>query len=182
MPAPPAPWHTRAQAVVWWHRAASDAPKPDGARATLPVTIAGFVRYLENPVGPYDEIVASPVLRLDPRPAAWIPFIAVDSADSVEGGRANWDLPKTLGSFDLRPPVLSGRGPDWSVEARVRARPRRVPVALAALVVQPRAELRVRVRGRARLATVEVTRSDPAWLREGRHPGVVLDDARADFL
>jgi hypothetical protein len=202
----PAPWDTVLDAVVWFHRAAPGAaerlPRGLRGRPSLPVTVGALIRYRETPVGPYREVLASPVLLAGPRgPEASVPFIAVDSPASVVGGRENWALPKTLARFEWPEPALGpgparggfeldaeGRG--WSVHATVRPRARRVPLAAIARnrqVTPAGTEITFdsRLRGRARLATVELeTRGPtlPGWLRSGRHPALVLDGARLQVL
>jgi hypothetical protein len=189
----PAPWAVVLDAVVWFHRAAPGAaahlPAPVRGRRTLPVTVGALIRYRETPVGPYREVLGSPVLLAEwPLPAAAIPFIAVDSEASVRGGRENWRLPKTLARFDWPEPTgrgfeIDAEGAGWSVHATVHARPRRLPVAG---VVRTRQDeetaFTTRARGRARLASVDLeTRGTtlPGWLRSGRHPALVIEDARA---
>ncbi len=73
---------------MWWHRAAlgSGALLPTGLRPGPPVAVGAFVRYLDSPVGAYDEVLACPHLLTGGR--LHIPFIAVDSLPSVVGGRA----------------------------------------------------------------------------------------------
>ena len=157
------------------------------ARA-LPLTVGALITYHDTPVGPYHEVLGSPVLLPEwPLPAASIPFIAVDSEPSVQGGRENWRLPKTLARFDWPASLARGfeidaEGEDWAVHATVHARPRRLPVAA---VVRTRQDeetaFTTRARGRARLATVDVeTRGAtlPGWLRSGRHPALVIEGAR----
>src|SRR6478609_1264488 len=80
----PPPWPARVRATLWWHRSTSAARElgPDGR--TIPMTVAMMVDYLDSPVGPYREILASPVLhapgkRIGPMPRMAVPFIAVDS-------------------------------------------------------------------------------------------------------
>lgn len=180
----PAPWDTVLDAVVWFHRAAPGAadhlaPELRGRR-TLPVTVGALISYRETPVGPYGEVLGSPVLLAEwPLPASSVPFIAVDSQASVAGGRTNWQLPKTLARFAW-PKLAEGDG--WSVRATVRPRRRSFPVAAALRTRQTADEaFTTRARARARLATVELeTRgaSLPAWLRSGRHAALVLEDAR----
>ena len=101
----PPPWPARVRATLWWHRSTSAARElgPDGR--TIPMTVAMMVDYLDSPVGPYREILASPVLhapgkRIGPMPRMAVPFIAVDSEPSVHGGRVHWQLPKVLAEFD----------------------------------------------------------------------------------
>ena len=131
----PAPWSTVLDAVVWFHRAAPGAadrlPRALRGRPSVPVTAGALVRYRETPVGPYHEVLASPVLLTGPRgPEACVPFIAVDSLASVRGGRENWALPKTLARFEWPEAPRGGfeidaEGRDWSVHATVRPRTRR---------------------------------------------------------
>ena len=192
----PAPWATVLDAVVWFHRAAPGAeerlPRALRDRRALPVTVGALIRYRETPVGPYREVLASPSLLLGPRgPETCVPFIAVDSLPSVQGGRENWALPKTLARFDWPEEPrgafeLDAEGRGWSVYATVRPRPRRLPFAAISRhrqVTPAGGEITFesRGRGRARLATVELeTRGPtlPGWLRSGRHPALVLDGAR----
>ena len=192
----PAPWDTVLDAVVWFHRAAPGAadrlPGPLRARPRLPVTVGALIRYRETPVGPYREVLASPVLLLGPRgPEAAIPFIAVDSLASVHGGRENWALPKTLARFEWPGQARGGfeldaEGRGWSVHATVHARPRRIPFAATSRNRQvtpagPEITFDSRWRGRARLASIELeTRGPtlPGWLRSGRHPALVLEGAK----
>lgn len=204
---PPAPWATRVQAVLWTHPATAGAAAllPDRLRdeRIVPLTVGAFIRYLDTPVGPYSEVLASPVLLARaPLPASNVPFIAVDSIASIHGGRANWALPKTLAAFEwtAAPPEL-GRGPfsvrgegthgpaAWSVSADVAPRRRRLPVRFPLRDVQlapdgRELDIPISVSGRAQVATVDV-RSDgpslPAWLLAGRHRGMVLPQARMTF-
>src|SRR4051812_27704316 len=191
--APPAPWSTRLRAVIWWHRATPEAlhALAPALRAgpRLPVTLAAFVDYAATPVGPYREVLASPVVLLTPGPAATVPFIAVDSAASVVGGRENWALPKTLARFEWSDDAVLAQGEGWTVSARVRARGPALPFAVAAADRQPGPDggslvMGIRGRGRARLgrAAVRVTGPDlPRWLRDGVHPALVVEDARVRF-
>jgi hypothetical protein len=208
LPAPaPAPWDVVLEAVVWVHRATPAArdllPPALRGHRTLPLGLGALVRYLDTPVGPYSEVLASPVLVLDgARPAVHIPFIAVDALASVAGGRANWSLPKVLARFawPAEPGDLAMRrgllrasaagacedGAPWSVAVQAGARGPLVPVAAAGRAVQATpggALLRtpVHVRGHARAAAVGVRATGPtlpAWLPAGRHAGLVLQAVR----
>lgn len=204
---PPAPWRTRVQAVLWMHAASPGAaellPQQLRDERIVPLTIGAFIRYLDTPVGPYSEVLASPVLLArTPLPASTVPFIAVDSIASLHGGRANWALPKALAAFEwtaapgeLGRAAFSVRGDGthgssaWSVAAEVSPRRRRLPVRLPLRDVQlapggRELDIPISLAGRAQLATVEV-RSDgpslPAWLLSGTHRGAVLPDARMTF-
>lgn len=180
---PPAPWRCRVEAVVWWHRAAagSAALLAPGLRPGPPLTVGAFVRYLDTPVGPYDEVLACPHLLAGAR--LHLPFIAVDSAASVAGGRALWSLPKTLATFSragsrLRADDAAG---GWTVAADSQPSSPWLPVAgvLGNTQVDTDGRLRsswTRAAGRGRLARVQVEASDAlaSWLRPGRHHGLVL--------
>ena len=63
--------------------------------------MAGFVEYLDTPVGPYHEVLAGNLLWTGRLSVSQVPFIAVDSLASVAGGRANWALPKTMADFEV---------------------------------------------------------------------------------
>jgi hypothetical protein len=192
----PAPWETVLDAVVWLHPAAPGAagrlPERLRGRRTLPVTAGALVRYRETPVGPYHEVLGSPVLLAElPLPAAVVAFIAVDSPASVHGGRANWQLPKALARFEWPDSTARGfevdaEGERWSVHASVRPRRRRLPIAAVTRNRQVAPDgtevtFATRARGSARLAGVELESRGPTlpgWLRSGRHPALVLEQAR----
>jgi hypothetical protein len=167
-PPPPAPWELDVEGVVWADRA-------------WPVAAGGMLRYHDSPVGPYSEVWATPAVRLGRRgPELSIPFMAVDSLASLAGGRANWGLPKTLATFTTAP--LGAAGDDWSVRVVVTSVGVRVPLLVAADLVQrgdDGAELRsrARMRGVGRLARVTVD-SRTRWLRSGRHPAVLVERGR----
>ena len=191
----PAPWATVLDAVLWFHRAAPGAaerlPAALRGRRSLPITVGGLIRYRATPVGPYHEVLASPVVLAGPKgPEAVVSFIAVDSLPSVRGGRENWALPKTLARFAWAEEPRGGfeldaEGAGWSVHATVHPRARRLPFAAASRnrqVTPAGAEITFDSawRGRARLASVELeTRGPtlPGWLCSGRHPALVLDGA-----
>ena len=181
---PPAPWTVTLEAVLWLHPATPAGR--DLAPPGLPVTMGALVRYLDTPVGPYSEVLASPALVPDGAlPAATIPFIAVDSAASVRGGREIWALPKVFARFDWAGAGLAARvtGEDaaapWSLSVAVRARRRTLPVRLAARARQPPpgGRIPVTLAGTLRLATIAVATAGPtlpAWLPSGRYPGAVV--------
>jgi acetoacetate decarboxylase len=187
---PPAPWHSSVDALLWLHPAARAArevlPPPLAGRAGLPVTIGGLISYRDGPVGPYGEIFGAPLMLRGGLMLSHVPFMAVDSAASVAGGRGNWALPKELAEFDGDPggpgPVTA-RGEGWVVRVTTTARARRLPMALTMRAAQVWADGHVRtfsvtMRGRVRLARVEVEylAASPLadWLVEGRHLAVLL--------
>ena len=160
---PPPPWTCRLVAVV----------RLGVHRRRL--TALAVVAYAETPVGAYGEALLAE-LRLPLR--VTVPWIVVDSAASVAGGRQHWALPKTLTQLDLQV-GLEGAHQDARVttapdDLRLRARAfgPRVPVGGAAVLAQPgRGPAALRFRGRARPALVRVTGGPSA----GTGPGAVLD-------
>jgi hypothetical protein len=177
----PAPWHCRVRAVVWVQRAPS--PLPAGspyAGKVLPLTVGAVVDYLDTPVGPYREVFAGPLLRRAGRPLVHIPFIAVDSLASVHGGRAHWALPKAMASFtgDIGAGHAVVRGDGWSVLVGATAYGPRLPIVSPFGSAQRGRTAAVDLRGRGRLARVEVTATGPSltgWLGTGRHAGTVAE-------
>ncbi len=139
LPAAPPPWATRLQGILWFHRATAAAlaqlPPALRSRRRLPLTIGAFVRYLETPVGPYSEVLASPVVLLRAGlPTGHVPFIAVDSRASVQSGRANWALPKTRARFGWEhADAVRGAGEGWELSALAAQRGPLLPFAAAAV-------------------------------------------------
>ena len=175
----PPPWHCRVRAVVWAQRAVAPLPagSPYAGRA-LGLTVGAVVDYLDTPVGPYREVFAGPLLRGWGWPTVHVPFIAVDSVPSVSGGRAHWQLPKVLGGFtgEIGDGAAAVSGDGWSVEVDAAARGPQLPFATRLAASQAGRRAVLRLRGRARLATVQVDAAGPslsAWLGCGRRPGVV---------
>ncbi len=185
---PPPPWHSRVDAVVWWHGAspASRELVPAQLGRPLPLVLGGLIAYRDGPVGPYGEVFGAVGAVRGVRVAGHVPFMAVDSAPSVAGGRGNWALPKELAAFEGVPGVpgrVAVRGEGWALEAVARARPRALPARAVAACAQvwPGGALRrflVTVRGRLRLGSVEVHHAPGSelggWLLAGRHPAAFL--------
>ncbi len=192
------PWHCRIEGVLWLQRATPAAaealPTQLRSRVGFPITLGAFVRYLESPVGPYSEILASPRLIRGGAVRSHVPFIAVDSIPSVHAGRAHWALPKVLAEFKGFPLAprqpLEATGPGWWVRATAVPRGWTFPITLPLSGAQVRPDgnvaiFRSPVRARARLARVEVE-VDPGssmatWLRTGRHLGLFTTAGRVDL-
>ena len=188
-----APWTVNCSAVLWSVRPTREAsrslpPALRGRRGV--VVVGGVVRYLETPVGPYDEVFGIVMSGYGRRSVGTVTFMAVDSPRSLVGGRANWAMPKTLASFqgtvgDRETVVATGQDSlGWRVAARPRVVGPRVPVRSRATTRQEFpggivGDSRLRARGTARPALVEVeVESDgplAGWLRPGRHLGAVAD-------
>jgi len=190
--APPAPWPLELSALLWPGR------PPRGGVCHLPSAMrsarllvggGGMIRYANTPVGPYSEVLAGALLLHEGRPALHVPFMAVDSAASVVGGRANWSLPKTFASFEgdpASPGEMDARGEGWKVRATARPLGPAFPFRARVDLVQawPDGSVRravARLSGRGRLARVRVAVSGSGlgdWLRPGARPGVVLERVR----
>lgn len=181
------PWPATVRATLWWHRATDEAVALGGQASTIKMTVGMVVDYLDSPVGPYREILASPVLRrpgggLGMMPRLSVPFIAVDSAASVHGGRAHWNLPKVLADFTGD--VLEGAGVsghDWLVQTQSDGRGPSFPIKGALGFAQPVDGgvdiASTRLTGRARYAKVTVLAEGPTlsrWLKAGTHHGLQI--------
>jgi Acetoacetate decarboxylase (ADC) len=187
--APPAPWNCTSTGIVWLSRGGSRAlavaasSLARGARA--PVVIGGLISYASTPVGTYHEVFGGVALRTGRDVAVTIPFMAVDSRDSVVGGRQNWSLPKVLARFTGEPTELAmtAEGDGWTVRVTARPIAPRLPVKTTGRVVQAwpdgsvrSAVLTGRASSRPALVSVEVRSNGnlAAWLRPGRHLGAVM--------
>lgn len=193
---PPPPWPATVRATIWWHRATTAARSlVGGDLPTLPITAAMVVDYLDSPVGPYREILASPVLvaprrRFGSVPRLHVPFIAVDSDESVHGGRTHWLLPKTKATFDGDVGgLLDIVGDGWSARTRTQPGPVPLPIAGAVGFVQPDASrgpdayrrASATLYGTCRTATIDVEATGPTlpdWLTPGRHRGITITRGR----
>lgn len=176
--AAPAPWHCRIHAVTWLQRAHHPPFAWRGPR--LPFVTVALVDYEDSPVGPYHEVVAGAALRRGVKVVGQVPFIAVDSAASVLGGRVNWALPKTTAAFDgsAAAGTVVARGDGWSVSARTsRHRGPRLPVRLAFRTTGPLGDYVIRLRGTGHPVVVHAAADGPtltSWLGAGRRLGLAL--------
>jgi hypothetical protein len=188
-----APWTVNCSAVLWTTRptaAAREALPPALRDHRAAVVVGGMVRYLETPVGPYDEVFGIVMLREGLRRSfGHVAFMAVDSPASLVGGRTNWAMPKTLASFGggvghRRTIVARGQDTTWEVSAKPHVVAPRLPVRSSAVTRQqfPGERLgdsRLSARAKARPALVEVDVSSEGpladWLRPGRHLGAIAE-------
>ena len=178
-PAPP--WPCRVRAVVWVQRAPSPLPSSAAyAGRVRGVALGAVVDYLDTPVGPYREVLVGQLLRGTVLPVVHVPFIAVDSLASVHGGRAHWALPKAVAEFagDVAAGSATATGDGWSVAVHAAVRGPRLPVGGPLTSEQDGRRAVAALRGRGRLARVQVTATGPTlsgWLGTGTHPGVVAE-------
>lgn len=191
--APGAPWDVTSTGLVWLSRGGRAAQVAAGsavvAGARTPVVVGGMVAYADTPVGAYREVFGGVALAHGVRSRTTIPFMAVDSRESLVGGRHNWSLPKCLAQFNGSPAsgTMTAEGEGWRVHAVARALGPAIPVRSKAEVVQlwpdgvvRTARLTGRARARLAVVTVEVSSSGSLgqWLRPGRHVGAILTDVR----
>ncbi len=200
--APPGPpWSVRFRAVWWW---SADRELREAARDALPATMrtpraplavcAGLLRYAETPAGPYDEVFGGVSLWWRGRPRLHVPFMAVDSAPSLVGGRVGWGFPKVLCAFDGAPAsaaTMRARADSWEVTATPEVRGPALPALLppcTAVQIRPDGDLWITpMRGRARVrrARLEVavtgSPSLTSWLPAGHASGVLVESAHATF-
>lgn len=187
--APPAPWNCTSTGIVWLSRGGPRALAVAGREVTrgakAPVVIGGMISYASTPVGTYHEVFGGVALRTGRDVAVTIPFMAVDSRDSVVGGRQNWSLPKVLARFTGEPAgfAMTAEGDGWTVRVTARPIAPKLPVKTTGRVVQAwpdgsvrSAVLTGKARSRPALVTVEVRSHGnlASWLRPGRHLGAVM--------
>ena len=188
--APPAPWEATCTAVLWGGRAPRTAAEAAGIEVVgsgkTVAVIGGFVSYSSTPVGQYHEVLGAVGVRHGRRVLGTVPFMAVDLPASLVGGRANWSLPKTLATFTGEPAsgaALSATGNGWTVRARARVFGPPLPAPMKGRIAQlwPDGVVRASLSGgkarmRQAIVNVEVDSSGDlaAWLRPGRHLGVLM--------
>ncbi len=182
---PSAPWRCRLAGLVWFQRAGGAAssvlPAPLGRGTSARWVMGAFLHYTESPVGPYFEVYAALLVRRGLRVVVHVPFMAVDSLESLRGGRANWALPKTLATFEGTPSACAAmhvEGTGWQVSARSRSVGPWLPMRMALPCAQVRPNQAIgrytaTISGSTRLAHVEVDVSSDAslvqWMPAGRH-------------
>ncbi len=185
--APPGPWTLAGEfvvAVVGGRPSGSSLP-PELRRVPGPGLLVA-ARYDASPVGPYLELALGEPARLGTRVGMCITTMVVTSSQSRLGGRANWGLPKELGtlywSCDGATRVLRWVERDIVVRATPVGPP--LPTIVPVRALQRRADGPVaaplRVTGRARAAKVEVSPpgGDPWTPLGGRHLGAVVSGGR----
>ena len=189
----PAPWECVSSALVWMDRggrAASKALPPNLSSSSGLGVIGGMVRYLDTPVGTYDEVFGAVAVRSGRSVQGNVAFMAVDSQVSIVGGRTNWAMPKTLARFggSIEPNSTMTAEGAGGVQWRVTAKPKfvgpSVPLKSSAVAVQQfpdgsvgRSQLRLSGRMRPALVSVGVESDGPLaqWLRPGLRLGALVE-------
>jgi hypothetical protein len=172
----PAPWRLtgRGLVVAVWLPARQVGPLAGlaGPGAVM------WVDYAESGVGPYGELLVARQVRTADGRRPHVSQIVVDSVDSVENGRQNWEIPKTLATVSWSEDGTSASAEDEGGPlGRIVVRPwgPRLPVGLDWLpsrwrtLHQPRGELALRttVRGSGGIRPCALTRFE---LPEARWP------------
>ncbi|MDQ6796800.1 MAG: acetoacetate decarboxylase family protein, partial [Actinomycetota bacterium] len=186
MTAPPGPWALSGECFVGVIRPGLAAELPIGVHAVPGPRLILGARYDQSPVGPYLELAVCEPARLGGRIGMCVTTMVVNTVEARRGGRANWGMPKELGTLDWSADD-DDRTLTWAERGlTLRARPMGPP--LPALV--PFRSIQVgaggplsataRLRGRGRLARVAVGTAvdDPLAWTGGVHPGVIVSSAR----
>jgi hypothetical protein len=183
----PRPWRLTGECIVGVARGGRGRePLPAGIEPLPGPCLVLAAQYDESPVGPYRELAVAEPARLGARVGMCVTTMVVTTTESRRAGRANWGLPKDLGTLewlndgDAR--VLRWIERDLVVRATPVGPP--LPTLVPFRTLQRRADGPVsalaRVRGLARPAKVEVTvgEGDPLTWLAGGHLGTVLSSAR----
>ncbi|HSH61726.1 MAG TPA: acetoacetate decarboxylase family protein [Acidimicrobiales bacterium] len=185
---PGPPWRLRGECAIAWIGAVPDDSLPHGFERLPGPSVLIAARYTDSPVGPYVELAVARPARRGARFGLCVTTMAVNSSESVAGGRSNWGFPKELSQLRWR---REGHWSSlWSEElgVEVKARPHgpEVPLAAPLWCLQRRADGPVhvpgRLRGRFRLAGVQADAKASDRLRfvDGHHRGVVVTELRLD--
>ncbi len=183
----PSPWRLTGECIVGLARGGGErAAFPPGIEPLPGPRLVLAAQYDESPVGPYRELAVAEPARLGPRVGMCVTTMVVTTAESRRAGRANWGLPKDLGTLEW---LVDGdaRVMRW-IERDVVVRASPIGPPLPTLVPFRTLQRRVdgpvstmaRVRGLARPAKVEVAvpEGDPLRWLAGGHLGTVLSSAR----
>jgi len=159
---------------------------PSGVHAVPGLRLIIGARYDQSPVGPYLELAVCEPARLGGRIGMCVTTMVVNTVEARRGGRANWGMPKQLGTLDW---LADGddRTLTWAERGlTLRARPIGPPlptlVPFRSIQVGSGGPLSAtaRLRGRGRLARVEVDMgaNDPLAWTNGGHVGIIVSSAR----
>lgn len=185
---PGAPWTLRGECAAALVRPGRPAPLPAGIERLPGPSLLVAARYESSSVGAYLELTEASPARVGARPGLCVTTMAVDSEQSLLGGRSNWGFPKELASLRW---AANGdeRSLDWEdggVAITARARGPAVPFLAPVVCLQLRSDGPVLVpgwlRGRLRWGQVAVragaTAAEPLQALAGRHPGLVVTRLR----
>ncbi|MDP8975543.1 MAG: acetoacetate decarboxylase family protein [Actinomycetota bacterium] len=188
MTAPGPPWRLRGECTIAWIGAIPDDSLPVAFERLPGPSVLIAARYDDSPVGPYVELAVARPARRGARFGLCVTTMAVDSSESVAGGRSNWGFPKELSKLRWR---TEGHGSSLvsdELGVEVKARPHGPEVALVAPLwcLQQRADGPVhvpgRLRGRFRFARVHAAANSGDRLQfiDGHHRGAVVTELRLD--
>ncbi|KAF2114713.1 hypothetical protein BDV96DRAFT_493598 [Lophiotrema nucula] len=137
----PAPWETKSECYwmfLWLSKLPDGVYDPleeecmrkDGAEFKGGLGSIMVVRYLDTPVGPYDELMIIPGNYTVPQPSSGPPKmpkkalrisrIYVSQRTTTYNGRISWNIPKHLARFSFSaPPTVAGESPPETLTIKV---------------------------------------------------------------
>lgn len=193
---PPQPWSLRGQLYVSvWLVPVADLPSipPEVTAAVRVVRIGRYalvgtawVDYQPGGDMAYRELLCAVLMRSGLRPRVTITHIWVDSADSRDGGRELWGIPKELAEFELTATdaaaVVAGQAIATGTIRRSRLA-LRLPIGFKVTQALAGRALTTPVRARARCGparlTWQIAADGPLGFLAGRRPLLAL--TAADF-
>lgn len=160
--------------VSLWLLPAAEAPAPPAGLggAVRVVRLGGravvgtaWVDYAPGGDLSYRELLAAVLVRAGLRPRVTITHIWVDSADSRDGGRALWGIPKELARFETAGDTTAASTAAGPIAAAGLGAPRlavRLPIAFRVVQALAGAARTTPVRATARIGPVRVSwRAEP---------------------
>ncbi|MEA3019095.1 MAG: hypothetical protein QOI47_619 [Actinomycetota bacterium] len=184
---PTAPWVLSGESIIALIRCPEVlGPIPAGVRRVRGPVLVAAARYNASPVGPHLELAVGEPARVGARFGWCMSTMVVDSAAARAGARANWGLPRELGtlSWDRDGDERELRWSERSIVVRGTPSAFRLPVLVPVRAMQRRGDGPVvvpgRLRGLARLARVEldVPADDVLAPIAGAHRGLTIDGMR----
>ena len=97
----PRPWRLSGECIVGLARGGGGRePLPPGIEPLPGPCLVLGAQYDQSPVGPYRELAVAEPARLGARVGMCVTTMVVTTAESRRAGRANWGLPKELGTLE----------------------------------------------------------------------------------
>lgn len=183
---PAARWALSGECLVAVVRPGLATLLPPGLHAVPGPRLVLGARYDQSPVGPYLELAVCEPARIGARIGMCVTTMVVNTVEARRGGRVNWGLPKELGTLDWSEDgdvrILKWADRDMTLRATPVGPPlpTLVPLRLLQRMADEPMAAAARLKGRGRLARVEVelAADDPlAWIG-GSHAGSVVSSAR----
>ncbi|MDI1463040.1 acetoacetate decarboxylase family protein [Catellatospora sp. KI3] len=193
---PPQPWSLRGQMYVsvWLVPVDRLPPVPPEVAAAVRLVRLGrfalvgtaWVDYQPGGDMAYRELLGAVLMRAGLRPRVTITHIWVDSADSRDGGRELWGIPKDLADFELtgtEAAAVTAGQPIATASIRRSRLALRLPIGFRVVQALAGPALTTPVRARARCGparlTWQIAPDGPLGFLAGRRP--LLSLAATDF-